>query len=224
MPRNSVEQDGDALVGSQPTGIPDDDRSAVDRRAAGGVRGEDRGIQPERDDLRAPRETAPHEHLAGRPVADAHPGRAAQRPPLHHAEGQGEPLVEVLRAVEDIGRMPCAHRPHEQHLRGGERERLLVQVDDVPWVPERPPEGPWVIEEQGGVSADRGDPLDRFAGARDQTDRHTGLVPHASGEGPDVVAAAAQPSLALAPGVDNGAVAHPQNPHRCPPTTSRRSA
>ena len=108
--------------------------------------------------------------------------------------------------------MPCAHRPHEQHLRGGERERLLVQVDEVPCFPERPPEGPWIIEEQGGVSADRGDPLDGFAGAGAQAktagSSPSGITCGRPGKPRRTTSAPAASLQTLTP-------AAPRNAHRC---------
>ena len=58
------------------------------------------------------------------------PARRAA-PALEPAERDGVALAQVLRGVQHDGRAIAAERAEQRDLGGGERERLLVDVDDV---------------------------------------------------------------------------------------------
>ncbi|VTR78151.1 hypothetical protein CHMI_02927 [Cellulomonas hominis] len=165
------------------------------------------------DDVRGRGQPLAAEHLAGLGVADADRAGAAQGEPLPPPERRRVPLVEVLRGVQDVRGADPAQRPEQQDLGGGERRGLLVQVQDVPVLAERPPDRPRVVEEHVRVRAEGADPDDVLARPRLQVDVAAALGPGARAERADGEPAGAQGVLPPAPRRDDGAVGDPQDAH-----------
>ena len=100
-----------------------------------------------------------------RPAAALHTlSPAALRGPGARATGTARgALLEVLRGVEHVRRSLPAQGA-AQDLGGGEGERLLVDVDEVPMLAERAPQGARVVDEQCGVGSRGPQAGDRLAG------------------------------------------------------------
>lgn len=89
------------------------------------------GCEPGRVDAqgyvpRGPVKPLPAQDLAGLAVADVRAGRSAQRGTLEPPEGHGIALVDVLRGVQQVGRLRPPQEPEQQDLSSRQRDGLLV--------------------------------------------------------------------------------------------------
>ena len=163
----------------QAADVPDDRRPVA---AGGRARGEEIGVHAERDQRGPARQALALADAAGLAVADAQPGGVAQRPAFEPPEGDGVALVDVLCGVEDVRRPLAAQPAQQQDLGRGERERLLLDVDDVVGAAEGPPEGERGVDEERGVPSPGAQTGDGLARTGLQPDVRTALVPAFGGQ------------------------------------------
>ncbi|MPM93550.1 hypothetical protein SDC9_140689 [bioreactor metagenome] len=81
-----------------------------------------------------------------------------------------------------------------------------MEVEDVPVLPESPPDRSGVVEEEGGMAADRRRGTDLLVRPGSQLDDLAALVPASRGERGDLDAGSCQCAFPFPPGVDDSAV------------------
>ena len=150
---NRVEQDVDTLVVGEPPGVAHDGGAPRGGRVGRALQRGD--VDAERDEVGSAREPTPFDQRPGGGVAHADRPGATEGPPLERPERRGQALLEVLGGVQRIrGSLP-PQGPQREDLRGGEGERLLVDVDEVPGLSEGPPQRARVVDEQSGMAIPR---------------------------------------------------------------------
>ena len=197
-------------MGGQSPGVPDPDGRRRASRCR--CRGEVTGIDAQWDHARSARQALGHSDATGLDVADADAGGAAQRPSLEPPERERVAFLEVLRGVEGVRRPLSAQPTDQQELGGGEREGLLVYVDDVPTTAHRAPDGSGIVDEQSGVASPGTYAVDPFPRSGSQAHLCTPLVPRLGAEQGHVDTEASEGTFPLAPRINDCAVGNAENP------------